>query len=118
MGAYIGFAVYGSDTITFNNLAVVQLHTIMEYTSVDPGEAASMGLSRAISYEQLRVQARYDGLLVRSDAKIAARDDKIDLMDSELRRAGRPKVPQFVAGTVTGAALVIAAAWAVGQVAK
>jgi len=60
-GKKIGFAVYESDVITFDNLSVPQLHRMVEWTSVDPGEIASSGLSRVIAYDDIRVQARYDG---------------------------------------------------------
>jgi len=60
-GKKVGFAVYESDVITFDNLNVPQLHRIVDWTSVDPGEIASSGLSRIIAYDDIRVQARYDG---------------------------------------------------------
>ena len=60
-GKKIGFAVYQSDTITFDNLRVAQLHQLVEWASVDPGEAASASLSRIIGYEQIKARARYDG---------------------------------------------------------
>jgi hypothetical protein len=60
-GKKIGFGVYESDTLTIDNLQVPQFHQITEWTSVDPGEAASAGLSRVIAHAKVRVQARYDG---------------------------------------------------------
>jgi hypothetical protein len=60
-GKKTGFAVYESNVATFDSYRVAQLHQIVEWTSVDPGESASAGLSRVIAYEQIRVQARYDG---------------------------------------------------------
>jgi len=60
-GNHVGFAVYQADVITFDNLHLPQLHQVVEWTSVDPGEVAGAGLSRIIGYEQIRVQARYDG---------------------------------------------------------
>jgi len=60
-GDRIGFAVYESDVITIDNLHVPQLHQIIEWTSVDPGEAAGAGMSRVIAQSRIRVQARYDG---------------------------------------------------------
>lgn len=60
-GKKIGFAVYESDTLTIDNLRIPQLHQIMEWTSVDPGEAAGAGMSRIIAQSLIRTQARYDG---------------------------------------------------------
>jgi len=62
-GNKIGFGVYQSDVITYDNIHVPQFHQIAPWTSVDPGEAASAGLSRTIAYARIRVQARYDGTL-------------------------------------------------------
>jgi len=60
-GDAIGLAVYESDTATFDNLRVPQLHHIVEWTSVDPGEPVSSGVSRVIGYEDIKMRARYDG---------------------------------------------------------
>jgi hypothetical protein len=60
-GDEIGFGVYQSDTITFDDLVVPQLHHIVEWTSIDPGEPASSGLGRVIMHEKIRMLARYDG---------------------------------------------------------
>ena len=60
-GKKIGFGAYESDVVTIDNLRVPQFHQITEWTSVDPGEAASAGLSRVTAHAKVRVQARYDG---------------------------------------------------------
>jgi len=60
-GKMIGFAVYQNDTTTFDNLRIAQLHQVVEWTSVDPGEIAGAGLSRVIGYGKIRIQARHDG---------------------------------------------------------
>ncbi|NIV39022.1 MAG: hypothetical protein GWN58_59275 [Anaerolineae bacterium] len=60
-GKKTGFVVYQSDTVTYDNYRVAQLHQIVEWTSADPGEPASASLSRVVAHEQIRVQARYDG---------------------------------------------------------
>jgi len=60
-GKKTGFAVYQSNVVTCDNYRVAQLHQLVEWTSVDPGESASAGLARVIAYELVRVQARYDG---------------------------------------------------------
>jgi hypothetical protein len=60
-GKRIGFAVYESDTLTIDNLRVPQLHQLIEWTSVDPGEAAGAGMSRVIAQSRIRTLARYDG---------------------------------------------------------
>jgi len=60
-GMKTGFAVHQSNVATYDNYRVAQLHQLIEWTSVDPGEPASAGLSRVIAYEQIRIQARYDG---------------------------------------------------------
>ncbi len=60
-GSHVGFAVYQSDSITFDDLHIPQLHQLTEWTSVDPGQAAASGLARAKGQDQIRMQARYDG---------------------------------------------------------
>ena len=60
-GQKVGFAVYQADVITFDNLVLPQLHQVVEWTSVDPGEVASSGMARVVGYEQIHTQARYDG---------------------------------------------------------
>lgn len=60
---YIGFAVTASDNLQVDNLTVSQLHRIVDYTSVDPGEGAGSGLSRAIGTSRVRLMCRYDGTL-------------------------------------------------------
>lgn len=60
-GEHIGFAVGDSSTATFDNIRIPQLYQIQEWTSVDPGEAASAGLNRVTGQDLIRVQARYDG---------------------------------------------------------
>lgn len=60
-GGYIGFAVGDSATACFGSMRISQLHQIQEWTSVDPGEAASAGLNRVTGQDMIRVQARYDG---------------------------------------------------------
>lgn len=60
-GEHVGFAVYQSDSITFDDLRVAQLHQIVEWASVDPGEEAAACLSRIIGQDKIRAQARYDG---------------------------------------------------------
>jgi len=61
IGKKVGFAVYQNETATFDNLHIPQLHQLVEWASVDPGEVAGAGLSRIIGYEQIKVRARYDG---------------------------------------------------------
>jgi len=58
---YFGFAVSDTATATFDNMRIPQLHQNQEWTSVDPGEAASAGLNRVMGQDMIRVQARYDG---------------------------------------------------------
>jgi hypothetical protein len=60
-GEKIGFAVYGDDSITYDNLQIPQLHTVQEWASVDPGEKASGGFGRVVGQDLVRAQARYDG---------------------------------------------------------
>lgn len=60
-GEKIGFATYQSETATFDNLRIPQFHQIIEWTSVDPGESVSAGLSRIVAHARVRVQARYNG---------------------------------------------------------
>ena len=60
-GKQIGFGVYEADTVTFDNLRVAQLHQVVEWASVDPGEAVAAGVSRIIANERIRLLARYDG---------------------------------------------------------
>ena len=58
---YFGFAVSDTKTATFDDVRIPQLHQNQEWTSVDPGEAASAGLNRVTGQDMIRVQARYDG---------------------------------------------------------
>ena len=60
-GNSVGFAVYQSDTATFDDFHVPQLHHLVEWTCVDPGEPASAGVSRVIGYEDIKMRSRYDG---------------------------------------------------------
>jgi hypothetical protein len=60
-GNHIGFAVFEDDFITLDNLRIPELHNIIDWTSVDPGEEASASLSRTIGRSRIRLQARYDG---------------------------------------------------------
>lgn len=60
-GSHIGFAVWESDSITFDNLTVCQLHQIIDWTSVDPGEAVASGIGRALGYDEIFMRSRYDG---------------------------------------------------------
>lgn len=57
----LGFAVKGGWTCTFSNLTVYKAHSIVPWTSVDPGETAAAGMSRVTAYTRLRLLARYDG---------------------------------------------------------
>lgn len=61
LGDYIGFGVYDSDSIMFDNLIVAELHRIVPWTSVDPGEPVMAGLSRAIGTTPVYYFSRYDG---------------------------------------------------------
>jgi len=57
---HVGFAVRNTSA-TFSNWRIPQLHQVREWTSVDPGEAASASVGRTIGQDNIRVQARYDG---------------------------------------------------------
>lgn len=57
----VGFAVYESDTITFDNFNIQELRRIVEWTSVDPAEPCSSGMSRAIGTTNVFYFCRFDG---------------------------------------------------------
>lgn len=63
LGDRIGFAVYDSDTIYFEQLDVPELYHVIEWTSVDPGETCGAGMARAIGTTPVFYYARYDGSL-------------------------------------------------------
>jgi hypothetical protein len=60
-GSKVGFGVYEDNSATFDNLRIAQLHQIVDWTSVDPGETVSSGLSRVMAHEAIAARARYDG---------------------------------------------------------
>ena len=60
-GDKVGFAVYGADVVTFDNLFIPELYQPMSWTSVDPGEHASAGYNRVSREGAIKVRARYDG---------------------------------------------------------
>jgi hypothetical protein len=68
-GQYVGFALYGNGVGDFDNFRIPQLHQIVDYSSVDPGEPASAGMGRVIANERIRIHARWNGtvLIWRSD---------------------------------------------------
>lgn len=57
----LGFAVNDNWEGTFDNLTIYDAHSIVPWTSVDPGESAATGLSRVTAHTALKLLARYDG---------------------------------------------------------
>lgn len=57
----LGFAQNDDWEGTFQDLTIYDAHTIVPWTSVDPGESAATGLSRVTAYTKLKLLARYDG---------------------------------------------------------
>jgi len=62
-GNEMGFAVDGGNTFTVDNLTVSEITRIIDYASVDVGEAPASGLSRALGTTRLKYHARYDGTI-------------------------------------------------------
>lgn len=60
---YIGFVVTGASNMVVDNLTIQELRSIIEYSSMDPGESPQQGLSRAIGTTRLRMLGRYDGTM-------------------------------------------------------
>lgn len=59
----IGFATYAGNVMQVDNLRIAELRNIVDWTSVDPGEAISSGMNRAIGTAPVFYFVRYDGTL-------------------------------------------------------
>lgn len=62
-GDEVGFAVFDIDAMTVDNLTISEIARIVDYTSVDCGETAAMGMMRAVGTTRLRYQVRFDGTM-------------------------------------------------------
>lgn len=60
-GASFGMLAYESNTSYFDNINIPELHSIREWTSVDPSEPVGMGLSRVIGTTPIVYFVRHDG---------------------------------------------------------
>jgi len=60
-GKKVGFGVAGNSTLTFDDLRVPQLHQVVDWTSVDPGEVPAASLSRTVGQDEVFLHGRYDG---------------------------------------------------------
>lgn len=60
-GNAVGLAVYGSNTLIADDFHVPDLHRVVEWCSIDPGEAAATGMGRAIGSTRVVYMARFDG---------------------------------------------------------
>lgn len=63
LGNKVGFAVYDSDTITFDDIEVPELSYIGDWASIDENDAPMGGLNRLLNGRHVRMFARYDGTL-------------------------------------------------------
>jgi hypothetical protein len=62
-GNQVGFAINSSNTIQVDNFRIADMHRIVEWTSIDPGETAATGMMRAIANSRIGKMCRYDGTL-------------------------------------------------------
>lgn len=62
-GKKVGFAVYDSDTVYFNDIRIPELTEVTEWASVDVGESPATGLSRMMGRRHVKYFLRYDGTL-------------------------------------------------------
>lgn len=79
-----GFSVYSGETVRFNNVRIPQLTAFTDWISLDPGEAPTGGLSRAIEGYYLKYFVRYDGSLRawRPRQTNSAYDFTLDVMEN------------------------------------
>jgi len=62
-GLKIGFAAYDSDTVYFDDLRIPELTEVIDWASLDIGEAPGGALSRLIGGRHINYFLRYDGTL-------------------------------------------------------
>lgn len=89
-------------------------------------EACAIEIERQVGIATTNMQlkldildAQYQGLKLRTEAQIAARDDIIKLQQDQLSRIRKPKGELlFAAGVGSGIVLTVLSAWAIGQAAS
>ena len=105
------------DKIASANL-LARLNTAEEACAIEIERQVGISMTNA----QLRfdiLEAQYEGLKLRTEAQLAARNDIIKLQQDQLGRTRRPKGELlFAAGVGTGIALTVLSAWAIGQAAN
>lgn len=57
----IGFAAFGTDTVSYSNLVIPELCETAEVADIQHGESAISGMQRAIEGRNIRFFVRYDG---------------------------------------------------------
>jgi len=62
-GKKIGFAVYDSDVVYFDNIRIPELTEITDWCSLDIGEAPAGAISRMIGRRYIKYFLRYDGTM-------------------------------------------------------
>lgn len=62
-GKKVGFAVYDSDTVYFDDIRIPELTEIVDWCSLDIGEAPAGAISRMIGRRHIKYFLRYDGTL-------------------------------------------------------
>jgi hypothetical protein len=62
-GKKIGFAAYDSDVVYFDNVRIPELTEVIDWCSLDIGEAPGGALSRLIGGRHINYYLRYDGTL-------------------------------------------------------
>ena len=89
-------------------------------------KACNIEIDRAVDANNVTWQLRYDQLDARYkistetyDAKVAARDDMLNLQDAQLEKLRNPRSEfVFAGGVVAGIGLTVLAGWAIGQAAN
>ena len=61
LGNKVGVGAFGSDVCTITDLRIAELHRVIPWTSIDPGETCAAGMNRAIGSTPVFYMARYDG---------------------------------------------------------
>lgn len=62
-GNGLGFAVYNNNVLTVDNFTVSNIARIVDWCSVDQGEAAAAGVSRAVGTTRVMYMARFDEMV-------------------------------------------------------
>ncbi|MHC4542907.1 MAG: hypothetical protein ACYSYL_00070 [Planctomycetota bacterium] len=59
----VGFIAYEDASLRVDNLQIAELHRLVEWTIIDPGQAPASGMSRAVGTTRVTYMCRYDNTL-------------------------------------------------------